>query len=457
MKKRKITISLFVITLLAFISLSSTFAQKNDSRKNFTPVINGGQTSVSLEEQLVRMAYRKMNVLDTVERFVKVKPSTPSSKLELTQNSLRFDLKDFRVGQIQEIQSALYQDLVTPPRGDIIQVTIVNSKHNDGETKVSLDSQWRTGQYSSGVDQQWTVGDILQLEAVRFNDVGRYASYEVTVSLNGKTRTYRALALFHNLYQQAGKLEPEILDSIVGMGGVVTQVLQNTKLPLSMKKSSDQSRTSENAPIKAKDIKTSEIEIPMGNQQNLMAPPDSGPGCLEWYYTPIDPTYTYCMVWDWEGWGGGGGGGGGSSCTPSTSVTNPPQKIDHDDTYHASGNHLATTRFQTVCSLSSDCVQSCNINNDIAAFNENGVTNETLYYHVGGSTVTRRGSTGPKNNDISCETAFGYSFKRCLFSNCGVSVTLGISGHGASASVTVSGGDLWNVGHIEGRTCRNGQ
>lgn len=81
---------------------------------------------------------------------------------------------------------------------------------------------------------------------------------------------------------------------------------------------------------------------------------------------------------------------------------------------------------------------------------------EYLYYHVGTSSINRRGSTGPRNSDISCETAMGYGFKRCLV-DCGIQLTVSISGHGASASVSVSGGDLWNVGHIKGRTCRNGQ
>lgn len=457
MKSKKIIISLFVLVFVA-VTLSSVFAQKVTlAEKSKSNSANLGQAGVTIEEKIVRMAYRKMNVLDSVERFVKAKRNEQPAGLELAQRSLRFNLRDFRVGEIQEIQNAIYRDLVTPPTGEIIQVSTADSTQNGGETKVSLDSKWRTGQYSSGFDPQWTVGDVLQLEAVRFNDVGRYASYEVTVSLEGKIRTYRALALFHNLYQPKETLNPEFLDSVVGMGGVVTQVLRDTRLPLGMKRSSNQATNLNNNFNDAKTGKnfSKKTDPP---QQDLMCAPDfCGGSCLEWYYTPIDPTYTFCMTWE-PGWGGGGGGGGGGgqSCTPRTSITNPPQLIDHDSNFHLSGNHLATTRFQKVCSLASDCTQSCQINNDISGYNDNGVLDETFYYHVGGSSVTRRGNTGPQNSDISCETAIGYSFKRCLV-DCGVSVTVGISGHGASASVTVTGGDLWNVGHIDGRTCRNGQ
>lgn len=448
MKSGKLTGSLVVIAVLAFVPFSSIFAQ------DFA-LTNPGQPNMTLEEKIIRMAYRKMNVLDTAERFVKAKRNGQSVGLELAQRSLKFNLRDFRVGQIQDIQNFIYRDLVTPPTGEIIQVSIANTTQNGGETRVSLDSKWRTGQYSSGFDPQWTIKDILQIEAVRFHDVGRYASYEVTVSLDGKIRSYRALALFHNRYRPQGTLDPEVLDSIAGMGGVITQVLKDVRLPLGMKRASNQSADPNNFSSEAKVGNWSEKKVGGEGGQNFMAPPDSSPGCLEWYETPIDPNFTYCLVWDLEGWSSGGGNGG-QYCAPRTSTTDPPQKVDHDYAFHASGSHLATTRFQTVCSLASDCTQACNINTPITGYNDNGVLNETFYYHIGGSSVNRRGSTGPKDSIISCETAMGYAFKRCLI-DCGVSVTVGISGHGASASVTVSGGDLWNVGHIEGRNCRNGQ
>lgn len=453
MKKQKIIIGLFVFVLVAFAQPSSIFAQKLDlEEKSTSSSANIEQNDVSLEEKIVRMAYRKMNILDSVERFVKAKRNGQPPGLEVARRSLRFDLKDFRVGQIQEIRDVIYRDLVTPPTGEIIQISIANTTQNNEEAKISLDSKWRTGQYSSGFDPQWTVENILQLEAVRFNDVGRYASYQITVSLEGKTRTYRALVLFHNLYQPQGTLNPEFLDNVVGMGGVVTQVLKDVRLPLGMKRASNQVTDMIDGTREAKVKKRSNSKPGDVIGQNLMAPPGNGGACLEWYYTPIDPSYTYCMVWDPYYWGGGGT----QSCTPRMSTSDPPQKFDRGVQFHASGSHFATTRFQTVCSLTADCTQSCYVNTTLSAYNDDGVLSETFYYHVGGSSINRRGNTGPKDNDISCETAVGYAFKRCII-DCGISVTVGITGHGANATMTVSGGDLWNVGHIEGRTCRNGQ
>jgi hypothetical protein len=121
-----------------------------------------------------------------------------------------------------------------------------------------------------------------------------------------------------------------------------------------------------------------------------------------------------------------------------------------------SGNHYARTTFQSICSLASNCVQTCEVNAVDGGYADTGTTDEYLYYHVGGSSVSKRSNSGPRNSDVACETAMGYAFKRCLTSSCGVSVTVGVSGQGGNATVTVSGGDLWSVGHIKGRTCNNG-
>jgi hypothetical protein len=61
-----------------------------------------------------------------------------------------------------------------------------------------------------------------------------------------------------------------------------------------------------------------------------------------------------------------------------------------------------------------------------------------------------------KDVPAKCESATGYAFKRCLV-DCGVQASISVSGEAGSASVTVTGGDLWNSGHILGRTCVNGQ
>ena len=62
-------------------------------------------------------------------------------------------------------------------------------------------------------------------------DIGEYVAYDVTASYLGKSRTYRALALFHNLYVSSQNLEPVFWDNIAGTGGILTDV-RNERRPL---------------------------------------------------------------------------------------------------------------------------------------------------------------------------------------------------------------------------------
>jgi hypothetical protein len=210
---------------------------------------------VSAEERVIRRAYRKLSIYQIVEIFTQAKREaqmrgavlTQPARRQLAQNVLRFELRDFRIGRIQEILNVKYKDLVTAPNNEIIQIgtgTIVNTVTNangeniSGEAKFSVNAKWKNGQYSPLFDQNVTMGYIMQIEALRFNDVNKFASYEVTASLQGKTSTYRALVLFHNPYQSSEPLNPDFLDSVAGMGGVLTEVFKETKLPVNMGPSS---------------------------------------------------------------------------------------------------------------------------------------------------------------------------------------------------------------------------
>lgn len=467
MKNSKIILKWILIGIVALTQVVWALGQKSEGALSESPGL--GRTGPSLEERIVRMAYRKMNVLESVERVVTATRSGRNAGPELLQRSLRFELRDFRIGPIDEISGRIYRDLVTGSTGNVVQIVFATSTRDDGEGKASIAASWQSGQYAAGFDPQWTVADVLRYEAVRFSDVDRYASYEVSVSLEGQSRTYRALALFHAPNEQRRIPEPEFLDGVVGMGGVVTQVVRDTRMPLAMKRnlSAPNSRnvavgdaekvTQDKTESDNKDAR----ETPNGAdpQPNLAGSPEDGPPCIEWYTTPIDPTYTYCMTWDLEGWrtiGDWGGNGGGGSCTPTASVVRYPQIYDSSRAYHASGSHAARTAFESVCVVGDGCQQTCDVGFTVSAFSETGVLDETFYSHFGGSSVTRNGRTGPRDSDVSCETAVGYGFRRCIF-DCTVQLNIGVSGQGVNASVNVSGGDLWNVGHIKGRTCRNGQ
>jgi len=77
----------------------------------------------------------------------------------------------------------------------------------------------------------YTIAEILKVSPSKSYDVGEFAIYDVKVSFLGKSRKYRALALFHNLYGSTQNPAPFFWDNVVGLGGVLTDVL-NEKRPL---------------------------------------------------------------------------------------------------------------------------------------------------------------------------------------------------------------------------------
>ncbi|HEX8195061.1 MAG TPA: hypothetical protein VF571_02510 [Pyrinomonadaceae bacterium] len=246
MKNQKINQFVQVFVLLLASTIVVQAQDKPSAKKETVPTdaqtsnVQNASDNSSAEIKIIEKAYKKMTIAHVGSRLSEAKRRGQNYNFEKT---LKFKLKDFHVGPIREIENKRYRDLVTPPSGEIIQIgtvtTINGNTDKNGvvtkdEARFSIDAKWVNGQYSSGADGNWTVGDILQLEPMRFHDVGKYASFKVEVSLDGRSKAYNALVMFHNPYQTQPleALEPDFLDSVVGIGGVITQVFKENKMPL---------------------------------------------------------------------------------------------------------------------------------------------------------------------------------------------------------------------------------
>ena len=144
---------------------------------------------------------------------------------------MKFELRNFHIGPIQEILASRHSEIITGAGGDTIDLMHSVTQLNKEEEHVAYRARWTGGQYATIYDRNWTIGDLLGFEAGKFYDVGEYALYDVTVSFKGKTRTYRALALFHNPYGSGDTLKPSFWDSVVGSGGTLTTPGRKSALP----------------------------------------------------------------------------------------------------------------------------------------------------------------------------------------------------------------------------------
>src|ERR1044072_7031414 len=144
-------------------------------------------------EKIVRETYRKLEIYNAAAQIFENEHTRRPFRSEA---SLKFELSDFYSGDIQEIQNKPYAELVTLPSGDVVSLARGGHSTDGGPQEATFGAQWERGQYASVFDPVWTVADVFHFEAARYYDVRTYVSYRVTVRLQGRSRSDRALALF---------------------------------------------------------------------------------------------------------------------------------------------------------------------------------------------------------------------------------------------------------------------
>jgi len=169
--------------------------------------------SNAVQEKIVRETYRK---LETYNAAAQVYQNEISRKPLRSEANLTFELSDFRSGNIDVILNQRYAELVTLPAGEIVSLTRGGHSLDGGPQEATFAAVWEPGQYAAVFDPIWTIADVFHFEAARYYNIRSYLSYQVTVRLEGRSRTYRALALFRETTEA-----PEFWDAIVnGMGSV---------------------------------------------------------------------------------------------------------------------------------------------------------------------------------------------------------------------------------------------
>src|SRR5215213_6302647 len=199
MKTRKRQFTILGLLGLTLICLTGRPALSQEPATPRAAAPRKEAAGISPEEKLIRATYEKLTLLN---KAVLVMPGNnwhlhggdpkdyPAEELVL-----KFQLGNFRVGRIEEILGSVQRKIMTGVTREIIEVTRVITRHNQGPERVAYAAHWTAGEYAALRDRKWTVSDVFGFQAPVYDDVGEYASYDVTVSFKGKTRTYRAVAM----------------------------------------------------------------------------------------------------------------------------------------------------------------------------------------------------------------------------------------------------------------------
>jgi hypothetical protein len=392
-------------TCLAFISLllSVFFAGTSEAQEK----------ADAARETVVRETYRK---LETYNAAAQIFQNEYTKERFRAAANLNLELSEFRSGIISEILNQRYADLVTLPAGDIISLTRGGHSLNGGPQEATFAAEWEPGQYASVFDPLWTVSEVFHFEAARYYDIRSYVSYKVTVKLEGKSRTYKALALFHESSDPSAAGRPEFWDAIVnGVGSVWEE-----KRP----------------PYKSKTMGITvdgEAGVTAFTEENLQSK-DSFIGG-DFYDTGVASEV---------------------SLNTSSTVTSLPPWLSLDETEHLSGFHGGAADYAGECLVLPGSLQRCAVViRNFAAFESGTLDHLTPFFsHIGTKDQKTENRTGPIGASVSCASATGVAFSSCLIgTSCGSSANVSLSVGVASASASVSGGNLWRDVNAEHFTC----
>ncbi len=355
-------------------------------------------------EKAIRETYRKLELYHAAaQMFLKEQ----SNRGPRSDARLSFELTDFRSGNVQEIVGRHYAELVTLPTDEIVSLTHGAHSQDAGAEEATFAATWERGQYASVFDPQWTISDVLNFEPARYYDIGSYTSYQVTVRLDGKSRTYRALALFHTPQSAARNSEmraPEFWDAVVNGLNRVWEEKRPAYTP--------KSQTQAVAPS---------FDQALSGDPSVAASSENGEVVM--------------------------------------TSTNLPLWLSEDETEHASGHHAGTAEYTGVCSLVTRALQRCKVNvSNFVAFETGTLSNLTFFFsHVGSKDLKTENRTGATGTTIPCAAATGVAFSSCLLgTSCDSTASVSVSLLIASASSSVTGGNLWRDSNAEFYSCNLG-
>lgn len=381
----------------------------------FVFCLTANARSFTTQETLLRETYRKLETYNAAAHVFQNEQSAHASRV---RGNLSFELAGFRSGELTEIAARRYVEFVTLPTGEIVSLTHGSHSLDQGAEEATFAAAWERGQYASVFDPQWTISDVLNFEPARYYDLASYTSYQVTVRLDGKSRTYRALALFHSPTRAGEPGAPEFWDGVVnGLNRVWEE-----KRPAYKAKSQ---------------LQTSAVDSSLSDGTVV----DAGSGDLV-----VDDTLGDTFVQD-------------TSDVVFATATRLPHWFSKDITEHTSGEHAGTADYEGVCSVLSSNLQRCAVNvSNFAAFDTGTLDHITPFFsHVGTKDLKTENRTGGFGGSISCASATGVAYSSCFIgTSCGGAASVSLSVFLASAAASVTGGNLWHDVNAEHFTCNLG-
>jgi hypothetical protein len=353
--------------------------------------------SAHKQEAVVRAAYAKVS---DYNKAAYLQDMATTADWIAEGVALRFELRDFHSGPLSEIAGRRWSELVTPSNGSVISGVRRTLTQSGAPRQLSYAAEWSEAPWASFDDGRWTVGEVAALSSETFRDVSSYTSYEVTVTLEGRSRTYRAMAFFHDLYSDDSRAE--IADNVAN-GGEITQMLYET------------------LPSYRADRRAAQPSLPAEPAQ---------PRTQRGFSVQSEAARPRLRV--------------------ATEGQDPWVSRDYTEHEPDGGYHGINSTFTWGCSYKSDTEQQCYVYANAQGQESGNISTFGKSHTV--AVATENGvQIGPTGTLLSCGGAAGVGVKSC-FVFCGVG--LSVSWNGVGATLTSSSDLLWSDKLGLGRSCQ---
>jgi len=459
----KTRVKIALLSLFCLISLANTrdaCAQTIAGRNQVSPLLDV-ESNGSDEQNLLKRAYGR------IAFYVKAGNGSHAKSRDASSDAseLQFELRNIHSGSIHEILDKPYGRIVSKPGTKAVRIVPAVHGVDAGPDHVQYQAEWIETDYRQTMLEDWdrtTVGDVLRMMGHQNDDIDKYISYEVTVRLDGRHRTYRAMAVVHNGFQSVQEPRVEFADNVVGPS-ILSTAFSESRPPV---------RSPWAAYIKS-DAYRSLVAANGSYPQSALAIPDQQivwPG--EWKPKEIDPQLRFDSV--------------DSIAEPAICDSDPEicdplscaypscaeKRADQDGDFttlsstcrefntwgvrssrnqnsslnHIVGRHSARSDLQASCQYFSNCGVLCQVWATSFTVSDTGLTSDAC--HVWGSAqALQDGANGNMpTSGASCSAVLGAGIRSCLFCACNVTVTIG----GVGVSV-VNG--IWTYEHRFSDSC----
>jgi hypothetical protein len=463
---RMLTVSVFIASL-AFRSIA--FSQTEGEVKTLQPARKSTEFAIDNAESLLTLAYGRLAL------YIKAGHAFGAVLHKSTykpDDEVRFELQDIHTGPITEILDKAYGSLITKPTGYVIRSSPTQRSHDDGPQHVAYEARWELSHYQKTMLEDWehdTVRNLLKYVGDRMADVDRYTSYAVTVKMDGRERSYRAMLLYHNAAQSNPVPNIEFADNVAGQS-ILTQAFYETRPPVRSywSKYVRSDKYLEFAAASARKIGGSSVneererdvqwpgdwtpfgELSPGNSRTSSVVPatvcDRDLGTCD----PLSCSYPYCRGLS-ENLDPDLNIRPNREVTPSNCLAVGKfgpfvRKNDGSNGHHIYGKHTASDTLQRFCDYDALCNVTCTIEKLSLNLDDWGVTSDSCHMFGDNYAYTTGGNGGNGARGASCSATVGAGVKSCFSCLCNVQVSI------IGATVTVADG-IWTYSHTHNDFC----